>query len=502
MIIDEHIDELFAKTLFELVEKKPNETQLSFVKQLMKETRNGSLCVFCPECDDLKELVGSIIYEINSDEKPSLPICKWNDFYYLQKFWNIETRIVNALSKLQKRSTTKIELSDKKEEVEVSEEQKKLFSAFDESGFIILSGGPGRGKTYVAAKLVSLLPNECHIVVSAPTGKATANLADKIHQFSSSDKIEALTLHGYLFKIKKEINFHPDILIVDEASMIDANIFAQLLESLHQNTRLLLLGDEQQLPSVEAGNVFSEVCKIAKQEKAFSYVHLSKCYRTDQAEIIDFAESIFTEKPLDNFDHFQSIDFYEISNFEESMILDRAKKYFVLNDLDPQKAMNSFLQFRFLSSLKVGYLGTDFINQLILDYMEKNHSNCIIPIMVTKTNYDLEIFNGEMGLKINDHILIPRGEHCFKELPAYVVDSYDLAYAISVHKSQGSEYERVCLVLPDGSTRFSKEMVYTGVTRTKKHIEIVSDQNVFNQCIRKKNSRASAISKRVILTRS
>jgi exodeoxyribonuclease V alpha subunit len=475
----------FCTLLFQKIAKEPTKRQRQFVEDLLQSSFEGHFCITGPE-NELEPLKGLLIEEIvDPSLSATLPICSFKGLYYLHRNWHLERAIAEGILALSERCLDPIELQHRT--APLNEKQGLALSLFARSSWMLLSGGPGRGKTFTAAALVKSLPANLKILVAAPTGKATWHLFDQIKKVAPSHLVEAATLHSLLHSLKAHQKIKHDVIIVDEASMIDAIIFHRFLDKIGPTSRLLLMGDVDQLPPVETGMVFADLFLFAKESGKIPYVELTHCYRSDRQDILTLAEQINHQTLCTPF------QIKEPSALEKENLLTLAERYYRFEGDNLEEAKLRFSEFRILTSLQVGPWGARALNQSIHDHLQKMSSQSLMfPILITKTHYQLGIFNGETGFVLGNKVYLPK-EKEWLSLPVPVIPSYELAYAMTVHKSQGSEYDHVILVLPEGSENFGKELIYTGVTRSRKKIEIISTREIFEAALSKKSERRSSL---------
>ncbi|MCB1081734.1 MAG: AAA family ATPase, partial [Chlamydiia bacterium] len=298
-------------------------------------------------------------------------------------------------------------------------------------------------------------------------GKAAALLGEKLD-------CEVGTIHGMLgLKGGKDILFggkeiDAEMVIVDECSMIDVGVWAALLRNVRKGTRLVLVGDHEQLPPVEAGTIFGELCAFMK-ERGSGYVHLDKCMRTDRQDVLKMAEAVKQGEMI----------FY--GRLERKV--SEWKRAFKKGG------------FRILSCLRRGPFGVEAINELIWEEGE-------IPIIVTRSCKRMELSNGEMGviIKKNEGRAIGKDDVARfgeREFPAALLPQYELAYCLTVHKSQGSEFDRVVLLVPKGAEVFGREVLYTGITRAREEVVVLADDGVIEECLKGSAAKKSGIRKRL-----
>ncbi|NGX30146.1 MAG: RecBCD enzyme subunit RecD [Candidatus Anoxychlamydiales bacterium] len=474
-----------------------------------------------------KNLSETILYlEDNTDENyPKKPICRFKNFYYLQKNYVFEKKIIKNLKRLENQSPTQIFDEDiffktLKNENFLNLEQKKAVENVFFNSISLILGGPGTGKTYVASYLVDILSNSLDrskkdnfkIAITSFTGKATSHLKSNILKTANNIDLDAKTLH-LLLKLKegkpkvfdeKKLNY--DLIIVDEASMLDLKLTAHLLNSIKNGSRVIFIGDPNQLPPIESGNVFAEISTIENIEK----VHLKHAKRFENSKIIDLANAIKNtdEKALDEI--FSKSDFYDIENISKAkkIILDMAQNNFLEStskDMQIEDFFSKLKDFIILSSIKKGPFGVDTLNQEIFSLLYNKadlNDYLFVPIIITKNNYNLNLFNGEFGiLKIQKTLDGPSKKEAYfkiddkiQKFEIFYLNSYEYAYSISIHKSQGSEFKNVAIIIPTGSENFGKELFYTALTRSKNEFSIFSTKKILKDLIKVSSFKKSALS--------
>lgn len=456
-------------------------------------------------------------------------LCQIENRIYFQRYFNFETTVLTQLLRLQG-VPPKLTCDSQKVSVAVQEllQNKTLLEAQAEAVLkasnqtvTLICGGPGTGKTYTAGYLLKIILDSLKtdkvlkVALAAPTGKAASNLQKSLsHLIDSTSK--AKTLHQ-LMGIRSDgrssnqvITLDADIILIDESSMIDVAMMAKLLSAIKTGTRVIFLGDAHQLPSVDAGAMFSDIASINSEIKTT----LQICLRAELQEIVDFGKGInegksdLIFKMLKNGTAVQKI---ELNTISEESLFEQFKNRFPLylnENSDPVSILRSFDQFKILSPLRKGSFGVDSLNHLFFDRLVQRSSQPItVPIMLLRNNSNLELFNGEVGVlvllprqndesfhaKKGDYALFPCKINGFRKFPALLLPPYEYAYALSVHKSQGSEFNDVLCLLPTGSEHFGREVFYTAVTRARKTLMIFGEEAVIEATIKNKNERLSGL---------
>lgn len=514
------IDKIFAEHFLSGEEKEG----AAFLGYLLASARAGHLCVqesgegwlphpreIWPEADIEDGIMVNLIKKCLPtrliSSTLSTPVYRNNQSYYLQKNWLLETEAIQLFRQLLESKPEKqinVQFVDDVLQRYISENvltpgQAKVIKMGCQSCLTIISGGPGTGKTYTAGRLISLLAQlgELEIVLAAPTGKAAARLQGSLQ---STANIKAKTLHS-LLGVKKTKESEPltlsaDVVLIDECSMIDIKMMVKLLGSLKNGARLIMLGDPCQLPPVESGSLFSDfVAYLSKQGKV---AELTDCLRVENKELIDLARLV-NQGDCQAALHLISSNRY--SGDKSGLIEQIDAHYAALETLigNDLSALQLFEKFRVLSPLRSGPCGVDSLNQT-LHQMRLKRSCRYTPIILNRHAKAFDLFNGDTGLLVKDGedyaIFERKGSEPLK-IPAYLLPSYDLAYCLSVHKCQGSEYEEVFLVLPKGSQVFGRQALYTAITRAKKKLLLWDEDDLFVKMAARHYPRRSGVTLRL-----
>ncbi len=482
---------------------------------------------------------------------PKTPICCEGNAFYLQRYWIFETLFLKSLNRhLNTLPALELDIEKVSQIVQklchsriLLEAQAQAIKQGCLNSLTLVTGGPGTGKTYTAGHLIEVFwqnlteeqKKTCQIVLAAPTGKAAANLQRSLSRVIANldgfPTIQAKTLHA-LLEIKEGLSYQEpkrlnvDLLIIDESSMIDMHMMACLFESLKPGSRLILLGDQHQLPSVQAGSVFVDIIQLQQiyPHLKISCVSLSMCLRVESQSLTNLAQLInqgssqevvnYLNRPIGS-----EIKYFHLSNNKKEAQCDFLKNILPFfpskfdSKLSPEQWLDLFQSIRLLSPLRKGPFGVEAINQRVWEELSQNISKSswiAAPIIITANDYRQELFNGETGVLIcrlplqtacaEDHaFFLPRQSASqVRCLPASLLPKYELAYCLSVHKSQGSEFDRIVLVLPEGSELFGREVFYTAITRARKCIEIYGSDFVILKTVMQQGVRLSGIKQRLM----
>ncbi len=432
--------------------------------------------------------------------------------------------------------------------------------------FSVISGGPGTGKTTTVAKLLAALVSthrgagNLEIKLVAPTGKAANRLTESISKAVASlpvdqsirEKIPVLasTVHRLLgvipqrvgFRYNKQNRLHLDVLVVDEASMVDLSLMARLLTALPDHARVILLGDRDQLASVEVGAVLGDICTHIQRgyslervqglnaltgfelegNKTGSFVSdgvclLRKSYRFHaKSGIGQLAAAINSgeKKRLDTVwaNHFEDINWHTLSDetYEKaiSQAVEGYREYLtaIQQGQDARTVLTFFAHIRVLCALTEGNYGVSGLNHHIESALVEQKLIAVgearfyvgRPVMVTQNDHALGLYNGDIGIVLSTEeglrVVFELSDGSIKPFLPSRLPEHQTAYAMTVHKSQGSEFDHTLLVFPPTlSPVMNRELVYTGVTRAKKLLDIYAGEHSFLRAIERKTERFSGL---------
>ncbi len=438
-----------------------------------------------------------------------------NDFIMLPEYYNAEEYIAARLSASKKY----IKPSNQIDDLEIEYVENKLGIKFEElqvdsiksafnSSVFVLAGGPGTGKTTTLNAIIELYEQrDLDIQLAAPTGRAAKRMTELTGR-------EAKTIHRLLevewtsenkqsFAKNEKNPIDCDVIIIDEASMLDTLLFENLLRALRIKTRIILVGDIDQLPSVSAGNVLNDILST----KVFSSVALKKVFRQAlSSAIITNAHAIINGEPSDLSN--KSNDFFMIHRENAASVCDTVLELCETR-LPDAYGFNPLTDIQVLSPSKKAQAGTSNLNNLLqatLNPHKENEPQLSYKgvyfrkgdkVMQIKNNYDLQwkrdngeigfgVFNGDVGyitlIDIKTGIINVKFDDRTATYFVENIGELELAYAVTVHKSQGSEFD--CVILPLFDTPYQllyRNLLYTAITRAKKLIVVVGLESVYNK---------------------
>ncbi len=442
----------------------------------------------------------------------------------------------------------------------------------------LISGGPGTGKTHTVAKVLVLLEEQARalgqpsprVALLAPTGKAAQRLresiTDNLGRIECADDVrqaietEASTIHRALgvlsrsptrFKHDAQDPLPKDVVIVDEASMVDLALMTKLFSAVSPRARLILLGDKDQLASVEAGAILGDIHggrgddgysrAFAKRVRELtgdklphsrerstpglhdSMVHLVRSHRfAPDGGIATLSRAVNAgdaKAALEACASFPELELVEVDPTRDpSALLGplALEKYGAIGDVLPDDKLRLLESFRFLCCHRRGAFGVETVNRLVLSQLRKHgrvegsgDAYDGAPLIVTSNDYQVELFNGDIGvlgrLPPDASGAAPlaaffpsEGGGALRVVPIGRLPLHEPAFAMSVHKSQGSEFEEIALLLPERvSPIVTRELVYTAVTRAKKRVRIFGSRAVLADAVRARVQRASGLRERL-----
>jgi exodeoxyribonuclease V alpha subunit len=436
--------------------------------------------------------------------------------------------------------------------------------------FSIITGGPGTGKTTTLAKLLRILyacQPDAAVALAAPTGKAAMRMLESLkrsaEQFPDDvrQRIEALkpsTLHRLLGWQKGKVEFkynagrplEYDFIVIDEASMVDIPMFSKLLDACGTRARLILLGDKDQLASVEAGSLLGDLC-LAVDENKLNRFTSESCgwingFIPEPARQITEAHHATTDGPLTG----RIVELRLSHRFKAQGEIGRLSRAIITGDTDaisamaeapaspevrfdtdcsdklledfisgyaeyirepdPSEALKKLNQLRVLVAVREGPRGLYAVNRRIEQLLQQQRLISTTtdfyehrPVIVTRNNYELDLFNGDVGITRMENgrarVWFEGADGQMRSVPAASLSHCETVFAMTIHKSQGSEFNRVLVLLPEGTDTpiLTRELLYTGVTRAKKSVLLQAGLDTLLHTTRERVRRVSGVRDRL-----
>lgn len=492
-----------------------------------------------------------------------------NDLLYLYRYWNYERRVVDLLCERAMRRNADIDAPT------LAKRLSTLFPGVNDTGqktaaaiaalrnLAVVSGGPGTGKTTAVVRILALLLESepgLDIAVAAPTGKAAARVSDAVRRAGDSLQLSdsvrnaipqnASTIHRLLglrsgfSRFNADNRLPHDVVVIDEASMIGVALMARLLEALRPDCRLILLGDKDQLSSVEPGSIMGDICNVsgaysreftallaklgveARSTNALTHalqdcvVNLTHSFRFDAKSGIgrlaasirsgdaDAALALLNDPALPAVSLHEANSPRDIHDALAPRLHVKLKQYTdsVVAGDDAKTVLTHYDEFRLLCALREGLTGVSGLNalteQVLADHGLIDASDLWYPgrpVMVTVNDYMLQLFNGDIGVVVRDPDdgqarVVFESPEGLRRLHTPRLPEHETVFAMTVHKAQGSEFDHVALVLPDEAGELlGRELVYTAVTRARSSVAIYGSAEVLRSAIRRPGQRGSGL---------
>jgi exodeoxyribonuclease V alpha subunit len=467
------------------------------------------------------------------------PLIVEQDRLYLQRYWQYEHNLAQQLSMLAGQCFAVDGVDDLLEQYfpainDEEDRQKAAAKAVLSQGLTIISGGPGTGKTTTVVKILALLletaTQPLYMALAAPTGKAAMRLQESI----AKNKVDlpcraeikdcvpekATTLHRLLgarpptpyFRHNSSNPLPYDVLVIDESSMVDLALMSKLLDAIKPGARLILLGDKDQLASVESGAVLADLTQSLPQKT----IELQKSYRF-QGGIKALAEAVNQQQAELAWQLLEEsvAEVFRLTTDPINYIVEQYIEYLQLmaDGADFLTILAIFNQFRVLCANQRGVNSVTDLNQRVelalvrlkrIDRSAQWYAGR--PVMVTANDSVLQLYNGDIGLCLADpasdgqlRVFFLAADGMVKKLlPARLLHC-ETVFAMTIHKSQGSEYGTVLVMLPEKiNPVLSKELLYTAITRAKNQVCLVADQAVFCAGVNRKVQRQGGLCEKLL----
>jgi len=539
---------------------------------------DGDQSLVCPELERwLDRLRKSPVVGKPGEYKPL--ILDDRSRLYLYRYWEYQEKLAGLINKRVCEERHGLDIPLLKEGLrrlypddatgEINLQKVAAFTALCKN-FCVISGGPGTGKTTTVAKIIALMLEQAgsekvRIALAAPTGKAASRLQEAIQ--SAKEKLDcgdrlkeaiptkASTIHRLLgsitgssyFRYNARNKLPVDAVIIDEASMVDLALMSKLVEALPPEARLILLGDKDQLASVEAGAVLGDICDSgnahgfsgqfnrvlrdiceyhlgATHDKESGHgicdciVQLQTSYRFGKDSGIGKLSRTVNEGDGDaSFGLLNKSRFKDIrwKNLPGPDALHRVIKDTIINGFedylkadDPLEAFERFDRFRVLCALREGPYGVSALNRAAEQILKR--AGLIEsdktwypgrPVLITRNDYNVRLFNGDVGIVLPDfdanrdlRVFFSDADGTLRKLHPLRLPEHETVYAMTVHKSQGSEFDKVLLLLPElDYPVLTRELIYTGITRARQMVEIWGLKDVFRNAVFRRTARTSGL---------
>lgn len=476
-----------------------------------------------------REVIESEIINLKVTEEIAVEKREEEEWVYLIPFYKAEDNIATRLMLIDTSKNTKkishfdseLKKIEKEEDIELSDKQKEALKAVNDNNVCIITGGPGTGKTTIVKSIIDLYKTKGKkVVLCAPTGRAAKRMTEMTGE-------EAKTLHRLLEigktgdesqEIDVDMNVQMidgDIVIVDEMSMVDLFLMNYLVKAIYQGTKLVLVGDVDQLPSVGPGSILKDIIN----SEMITTIHLDKIFRqAAKSKIVQNAHRVNNGQNFVKKDEIEELnnDFFYINEINKDKVIDNVLSL-CKDRLKNYGDYEFFRNIQVITPTKKGGLGTKELNQALqkmLNPAKKGKQEKAIgetiyrvgdKVMQIKNNYDIiwnrdkengtGVFNGELGritdIDPSDSAIKVRFDDDKEVWYEYAdLEQLEHAYAITVHKSQGSEFDAVVMPISQSSPMLlTRNLLYTAITRAKKLLIVISSDKVVQFMIQNADSK-------------
>ncbi|ENW97032.1 exodeoxyribonuclease V, alpha subunit [Acinetobacter sp. NIPH 298] len=539
--------------------------------QLVEASLDGDSCI---EVDSTQlEALGDLAVSSEIAAIQVAPCVYDQQGLALYRYWNLEQRLADQICRLKRQTTQAMDISSYQALLN-DEYQQAALKMVMQQWLSIITGGPGTGKTYTLARIIAALNQmipDIRIAMAAPTGKAAQRMQEALQNSFNDPKLlesglvtdelrhqNTQTLHRLLGLGHQQVpRFHAkqplpyDVIVVDEASMLDLNLATLLLEAVPDSCRIILLGDANQLASVDVGSVLADLQQVEALTE--NRVQLKNSRRfSDEAKIGQLAR--FIQAQQDQIEHHavlpkleseivapsslqaialsegmpdliqleylpQQPDF-EVEPYQQKLMygfqgyVDALKNY--LQSIDPEhkieRVIQSFDDYRILAAVRHGALGIEQLNRFAEQWLNQQLKQIAIgdwyvgrPVMMTYNDYQLGISNGDIGICFKHRSQSQQFEVFFPSLNKWIAAhrlprNMQTAFALTIHKSQGSEFSHTAVVLDQAAEKLlSQELIYTAITRAKKVVTLLADPNALLQALTIRTVRRSGLVQKINL---
>ncbi|ATZ68310.1 exodeoxyribonuclease V subunit alpha [Acinetobacter haemolyticus] len=537
------------------------------LQQLIEASLNGDSCI---QVDLVQlEALGDLAIPSEKAATQVAPCVYDQQGLALYRYWQLEQRLAQQICRLKRQMTPVIDISEYESLLE-DEFQQAALKMVLQQWLSIITGGPGTGKTYTLARIIAALNQmipDIRIAMAAPTGKAAQRMQEALQNSFNDPNLIASglvtdelrnqstqTLHRLLgmgnrqiprFNVKQPLPY--DVIVVDEASMLDLSLATALFEAVPDSCRIILLGDANQLASVDVGSVLADLQQV--EGLAENRVQLQNSRRfSDKAKIGQLArfiqaqqassESVLTQleqeivKPaslqemslstampdaiqleylpeqLDiEIEQYQQKLMYGFNDYAEIL-----KSYLHADQPEQyiQDVIRVFDDYRILAAVKHGALGIEQLNRYAERWLNQQLKQIAVaewyvgrPVMMTYNDYQLGISNGDIGICFKHRTQAQQFEVFFPSLNKWIAAhrlprNMQTAFALTIHKSQGSEFTHTAIVLDSNAKKLlSQELIYTAVTRAKKVVTLLADPNALLQALTVRTVRRSGLVQKI-----
>lgn len=495
--------------------------------------------------DGLGELVGA--------GQPLTPLIRSGDRLYLRRLWWAEQQLADLLARMLGAPLPSVDTATLARALDALFEadgpgvgtQRSAAAAAVEHRLAVITGGPGTGKTWTLARALQAIrrcdPTANRILLAAPTGKAASRMAASLAQADIRDVEPATTVHRLLgyrphddsFRHSKDHPLPCDVLIVDEVSMVELPLLEQLLGAVPETARVVLLGDPDQLASVGIGQVLGDLRRLTEDASApspwrASMVHLEHSRRFDPSRGIGAlaracrdGDGVGLAAVLADTNQQEVRHHPAGAPLDVPAVADGLSRWLEDRERDPSAVLTGLSRWQILCALRAGPRGVEGITSGIHHRLQRGGIGAAgrtqrlhgMPILITANDPDRELSNGDVGVlwctegaATVDHGPVAENSGtrwlgCFanadgsiREIPAAMLPAWEPAWALTVHKSQGSEYDAVTVVMPEGPHPLAtRELLYTALTRARQRVHLVGTAEDLMAAVAQQQLRGSGL---------
>lgn len=544
---------------------KLDEYALELAQEILLASTQGDSCI--PAKDKNTTGLKSLMIHADNLESAVAPFVQDHEYLYLYRYWQLERRLAQQIKRLSVQSTAQVDVSEF-DELLTDAYQKAALAMVAKSALSMITGGPGTGKTYTLARIIAVLYQatpDIRIAMAAPTGKAAQRMGEALQKSLSDPKLQhfglsqnlfnPMTLHRLLglgyqqtprFNQRQPLPY--DVVVVDEASMLDLNLATMLFEAIPEHGRLILLGDANQLASVDVGAVladlqqmetlsdhrvnlmtsqrFKEGALIGKMAK---FIQMQKTLDTAPSQLLaHFEQEVVVAGELKTVDLLPDMqDVIQLEYLPEKIAQADLAGYYKKISLgfhtyfeslqvylntdtahdQAKMVVHAFDSYRILTAIRHGVMGLNSLNtemeKALFEYIPtlSKRGDWYVgrPVMMTYNDYQLGLSNGDIGICLKHRQQQGQFEVYFPSLDKWfpatrLPKAMQTAFALTIHKSQGSEFTHTAVVLDSAATRLlSQELIYTAITRAKSVVSLLVDQSAFVQSLNIATTRTSGL---------
>lgn len=526
-----------------LADKAERDRLYSLVQNVSAALASGHSCI------EISEEERAFLLPLNCvSEDEKTPLIVEDNRLYFYRYWHYETRLAQQIAlRIHGLATSADDLQnivnhyfaeDSEDDIDW---QRRAAINVAQQRFSIITGGPGTGKTTTVLKVLAILQTlhgyDLSIGMAAPTGKAAMRLQESLaggenktdndgnevfsEQVKQSIPQDVSTIHRLLGAKRNSVYFkhhadNPlihDVVVIDEASMVDLSLMSKLIDALKPSAQLILLGDKDQLSSVESGAVLADLSQALPEHTS----ELKKSYRFLE-DIKNFATAINQQDTQRAWELLEGDECAAVRRVQGDLLEHLHQEYApylqaVRSSHDPAEIFAQFNRFKVLCAMRRGKLGIENLNASFERRLQHQEGFNIRtgwyagkPVMITQNDPATGLFNGDIGICLYPPeertltVFFEQQDGSMKRILPMRLPQYETAFAMTIHKSQGSEFATVLMVLPDQmNPLLSKELLYTAVTRAKENVQVAAQKEIFQQALEQRVERTSGLSQKLVV---